>query len=329
MLKHLFLLVCLSAGNLFAQSESGSVAAAKKTPDSPERLEAVRLQIALDRAFFRPGKIDGMGGEFTKKAAERYTRAKGVDPAAEASGVTAPYREYTLTAEDLRWVGPQASTPEGQSKLKALLYASAWEFVAERFHCDIDFLYELNPQLKEAGVKAGSVFRVPNVEEFRMEDVVALKKKREEPVEKSEAPPMDPFEPVMNIRLLRADRLIEVYKDGTLIASLPCTPGSPETPVPAGELKIKTHVLLPDFRWDKSVLETGVPSKEFFILNPGPNNPVGIVWLGLDRPSVGMHGTDSPDQIGRNQSHGCIRTANWDAFMLSQLVRKGTPVHVE
>jgi lipoprotein-anchoring transpeptidase ErfK/SrfK len=86
---------------------------------------------------------------------------------------------------------------------------------------------------------------------------------------------------------------------------------------------------MPHFRWDKSVLEYGVRSEEAYNLPPGPNNPVGIVWMAINRSSVGMHGTPTPDRIGRNESHGCIRMSNWDAFVLSQLIAKGTAVDVK
>ena len=89
------------------------------------------------------------------------------------------------------------------------------------------------------------------------------------------------------------------------------------------------NVLMPYFRWDKSVLENGVRSDNAFNLPPGPNNPVGIVWMAINKPSVGMHGTPNPDQIGRNESHGCIRMSNWDAFLLSELVEKGALVDVK
>ncbi len=77
------------------------------------------------------------------------------------------------------------------------------------------------------------------------------------------------------------------------------------------------------------MLETGKRSDTAYELPPGPNNPVGIVWLAINIPSRGIHGTPSPDQIGRNASHGCIRTANWDAWVLAQRIKKGTPVEVK
>ena len=317
----------------------------------------VRVQIFLDRANFRPGKIDGLGGEFTQKAADRYCRANDLRAGTllDVSGISAPYREYTVTEEDLQWIGPQASEPPEQEKLKAMLYADLWELVAERFHCDLNFLHELNPNVSDREVGAGTVFRVPDVTEFQIAEVTALEKRlREEKGRKaagkaqadgdSSAAPSPPESdthsskpttspspppPVRRMELLRGERLIELYEDDRLIACFPCTPGSRQVPVPMGTWKITANILMPHFRWDKSVLENGVRSEDAYNLPPGPNNPVGIVWMAINRPSVGMHGTPTPDRIGRSESHGCIRMANWDAFVLSQLVAKGTPVEVK
>lgn len=313
----------------------------KEPPDSPLRMELVRVQILLDRAGFRPGKIDGLVGEFTQKVADRYSAANGLPPGTllDVSGIPNPFREYTIVEEDKQWVGPQASGPAAQEKLKAMLYSDLWELVAERFHCDLEFLHELNPQIPEEKIAVGSVLRVPDVPEFKLADVAALEKQRrdEEAARKvaasaspglSPTPSPAPSAPVHHLVLLRKERLIEVYDGDRMIACFPCTPGSSKTPVPLGKWRIIGNILLPYFRWDKSVLESGVRSENAFNLPPGPNNPVGIVWMGLNRPSVGMHGTPTPDQIGRNESHGCIRLANWDAFLLTQLVEKGTVVEV-
>ena len=344
----------------------------KPSPDDPARMELLRLQIFLDQAGFRPGKLDGLSGEFTQKAADRFCDARGIPRGKmpDVSGIANPYREYTVGDDDAKWVGPTASTPEEQEKLKALLYGSLWEAVAERFHCDLNFLQELNPQIKDLSV--GAVIRVPKVKEFLMADVKLLEKQRAErqlaekqaaaasSAPKPEAPPQAigaPFdlskpvqastpqsvakatpvptpaptptpEPQRHLVLLRAERLIEVYEGDQLVACFPCTPGSTEIPVPEGNWKITGNILLPYFRWDKSILETGVRSETAYNLPPGPNSPVGIVWMGINRPSVGMHGTSYPDRIGRNQSHGCIRLANWDAFAMCQLVKKGTTLEV-
>jgi lipoprotein-anchoring transpeptidase ErfK/SrfK len=339
-------------------------------PDAPERIELCRVQVFLDRAGFRPGKIDGLGGEFTQKAADRYCDSTGVPRGTmlDVSSVASPYREYVISEDDAAWVGPVSSEPSAQAKLKSLKYGTLWEAVAERFHCDQKFLVELNPHITEPGV--GSVLRVPDVKEFRLSDVKALEKERASkgkspvvaatlpppppplplpasydlskpiqpsPIEQIPAPTLTPTpqptpaptpEPKRSLVLLRSERLIEVYEEGRIVACFPCTPGSAKIPVPLGTWKITSNILLPHFRWDKSVLESGVRSENAFLLPPGPNSPVGIVWMGINRPSIGMHGTNTPDRIGRNESSGCIRLANWDAFTLCQLVKAGTKVEV-
>jgi len=336
----------LLAGLGIAQAvprEGIAVSPQKEPPDSAERVNMTRLQIFLDRANFRPGKIDGLGGEFTQKALDRYNIVNGLPQgtlpeATEAS----PYREYVIAEEDSKWVGPQARSPAEQEKLKGLLYADYWELVAERFHCDKGFLQELNPGVTE--LKPGVTLRVPDAPEFIMADVVALEKKRLAEKKAKAAPSPSPADaaalpsptatpsPTPNPRrivLSREQRLIEVFEGDKLLACFPCTPGSKDTPVPPGTWKVTANILMPYYRWDKSVLDSGVRSENAFNLPPGPNNPVGIVWMALNRPSVGMHGTTSPDQIGRNESHGCIRLANWDAFLLSQLIDKGVSVEVQ
>jgi L,D-transpeptidase catalytic domain len=358
----LLLLAILTSGGSVSLSAGSPMEARianlrSELPEAPDRMEMVRVQIFLDRANFRPGKIDGLGGEFTQKAADRYCLANDLPPGTllDTSSISAPYREYTVTEEDLQWIGPQAAQPAEQEKLKAMLYEDLWELVAEKFHCDLNFLRELNPNLADGEVGAGTVFRVPDVTEFQMSDVTGLEKQlREERARKASArtqangstsPSLspvggsasaaaamqspDPVTPARRLELLREERLIELYENDRLVACFPCTPGSREVPVPQGTWKITSNILMPHFRWDKSVLEVGVRSENAYNLPPGPNNPVGIVWMAINRPSVGMHGTPTPDRIGRNESHGCIRMANWDAFALSQLVGKETPIEVK
>ena len=362
-----------TAAGVFAQpAEAPAANLRKEPPDSEQRIALARVQVALDRAGFRPGKIDGLGGEFTQRAADRWCDSLGLPRGSlvDVSEVPNPYREYTVAEADAAWVGPVSSEPGQQAKFKSLKYGDLWEAVAERFHCDRNFLVELNPGVQQPAV--GTVLRVPDVPEFSIADVQALDKQRAAAAKKksveSQPPPAppplpagptppQPFdlnapvsalldapqptpapeatpqprpapEPDRRLVLLRAERLIEVYEGDRIVACFPCTPGSAKFPVPEGTWKITSNTLMPYFRWDKSVLETGVRSENAHLLPPGPNSPVGIVWMGINRPSLGIHGTNSPDRIGRNESSGCIRLANWDAFLLCQLVKKGTPVEV-
>ena len=360
--------VALVGVRVFAEPvEAPAAKIAKPTPDAPERIQMTRVQIFLDRSGFRPGKIDGLGGEFTQKAADRWCDAQGVARGSflDVTSIAEPYRTHTIGEEDAKWVGPTSSKPSEQSRLKALLYGSLWEALAERFHCDLNFLKELNPEVSEPAV--GMVVRVPDVEEFRMDDVKALQKARANgtaqalpistpaPAEAPLPPPPSPQivneadfftsaspatpepakptptatpSPSRRLVLLRDERLIEFYENDRIAGCFPCTPGTAKFPVPLGTWRVTSNILMPNFRWDKSVLETGVRSNNAYNLPPGPNSPVGIVWMGINRPSLGMHGTNSPDRIGRNESSGCIRLANWDAFRLCQLVKSGTSLEV-
>ena len=348
-----------------APVEAPASKAQKPSPDSPERIQMSKVQIVLDRAGFRPGKIDGLGGEFTQRAADRWCDSRGIVRGSmiDLAGVADPYRQHTIGEEDAKWVGPTASQPSQQAKMKALFYGSLWESLAERFHCDLNFLKELNPEMTEPMV--GMVLRVPDIEDFRMEDVKALQKARANgialptptpaalpdatppsfpkfvseasfftsgdsvspEVAASPKPTQSPV-PDRRLVLLRDERLIELYEDDRIAGCFPCTPGSSKFPVPLGTWRVTSNILMPNFRWDKSVLETGVRSNNAYNLPPGPNSPVGIVWMGINRPSLGMHGTNSPDRIGRNESSGCIRLANWDAFRLCQLIGEGTSLEV-
>ncbi len=345
-MRHFFLFALIAttvSGSAFAQKTPPAAKVAKMEafpPDSEERKEMTRVQILLDQANFRPGKIDGLGGEFTQKVADRYAAANGLPAGArlDTSAMGEAYTTYTVTEDDKRWVGPTASTPPEQAKLKRMPYADLWELVSEMYHCDLDFLRELNKEVQD--LAPGAVLRVPNVAPFRMADVEALQKKRTEEAlarkaaEKASAPEASPSStptttPAHRLVLLREPRLIEVYDaENKMAACFPCTPGSSSIPVPTGNWKVMSNILMPTFRYDKSVLKSGVPSDDAYEIPPGPNNYVGIVWMGINRRSVGMHGTNSPDQIGRNQSSGCIRLANWDAFLLCQWAVKGTPLEV-
>lgn len=342
-----------------AQTTANKAKLEKSAPDSEERKELLRVQILLDRSQFRPGRLDGLAGEFTQKAAVVYNRSRQQPDFAliDTSSIPEPYTTYTVTEEDLSWIGKTASTPPEQAKLKRMPYADVWEMVSEKYHSAQSFIRELNPELEKQEIGVGTVFRVPDVTPFSMAEVEALEKQRAEEKKAAKAakeaaeaaaaalasatpgadqtpppspsPTATPAPPRHKLILDRAARMIEVQDtNGQLVACFPCTPGSSSIPVPEGTWKVMNNILMPYFRYDKSVLKSGVPSETAYNIPPGPNNYVGIVWMGINRRSVGMHGTNNPDQIGRNESSGCIRLANWDAILLSQLVDKGTPLEV-
>ncbi|HXM32072.1 MAG TPA: L,D-transpeptidase family protein [Chthoniobacterales bacterium] len=282
---------------------------------------SVKLQIFLDNNDFGPGKIDGRMGEFFRKALVHYKRAHGMAETGAVDSwlfdqVPETYTNFTIPPEALNFVGPTASKPSEQSKLKGLKYGSLLELIAERYHSAEDFVKKLNPGLNMENLKPGDTVKVPNVLPFKIEDL-----------HEGFAQPNPAF---ANRRLYvdTKERFLLIYDGKQLVAEFPITPGSTTLPAPLGLWKILGIATLPVFRHDEGVLQHGMKSDQYYDLPPGPNNPVGVLWMGLNKPHVGIHGTNNPETIGRAASHGCIRTANWDAARVKELVSVGNSVSI-
>lgn len=282
----------------------------------------LRLQIYLDENNFGPGYLDGKIGEFGKKAASVYNQIKGIPVGnyhalieASRKRVPEPYTTYTIKEGDLKFVTADLpSNPALQAKTKYLGYHSLLEFTAERFHTSDEFLQQINGR-NLYGLKPGDVVKVPNITPFELENWAKhVQFKGEEP-QVSHAVVVD----------IRARVAIFFNDQNQPIASFPITPGRPKF-IQFGEWKVTNMVSTPTFRWDKSMLEEGKRSDQFYELPLGPNNPVGIMWCGTSRSGIGLHGTPTPHTIGRAESHGCIRLANWDAVRLPTLLRPGSRV---
>jgi lipoprotein-anchoring transpeptidase ErfK/SrfK len=321
---------------------SGSISLAEKKPadtrTDAEIEAATRLQVFLNRANFGPGKIDGHYGDFTKKALALYRKARGEEgaPAASSSSsggvpniegldlanVDPVFIEYTVTDADLGAVGELPEKVEEKAKLKWLPYVDALEAVAEKFHSDRDFIAQLNPGAA-ADLKAGDRLKVPNVEPF---DVETLKQKKDAPAKEESK---DPAAAAVTVKVRSDTNMLELYEDEKLTAAYPVTIGARDNESPAGDWKVKGVALLPTFRHDESMLKRGERSSEFHMLQPGPNNPVGVVWIALTKDGIGLHGTDDPDAVGRASSHGCVRLANWDIVRLLPKVKSGVPVLIQ
>lgn len=282
---------------------------------------SVKLQIFLDNNCFGPGKIDGRMGEFCRKALVHYKRAHGMAETGSVDSwlfdqVPETYTTYTIPEEALNFVGETASKPSEQSKLKKMKYGSLLELIAERYHSAEDFLKKINPGMKLENLKPGDTVKVPNVLPFKIEDL------HEGFAEKN------PAFANRKIFIDTKDRFLLIYDGKQLVAEFPITPGSSTLPAPMGLWKILGIATLPVFRHDEGVLNHGEKSSVFYNLPPGPNNPVGVLWVGLNKPHVGIHGTNNPETIGRAASHGCIRTANWDAARVKELVTVGNAVSI-
>lgn len=303
---------------------------------------ATRLQIFLDRAEFAPGKIDGRYGQFTVKALALYRHSRGETAAApqekteigpdlsglDLSSVDPLFVAYTVTEADLKNLGKVPVEVIAQAKLKALLYETAAEAIAEKFHTDVDFLTELNPG-KTNEIKAGDILSVPNVEPFDLATVRDLQPGVELAANDTEDDAKEE-KGVINtaVKIDTKTSMLTVHQDGKLIAAYPVTIGSEQTESPVGDWKVRGVAKMPNFRYDKTMLTKGERSDKFHILPPGPNNPVGVVWIALNKKGIGLHGTSDPDSIGRSASHGCVRLANWDVLRLAGKIKAGVTVAI-
>lgn len=286
----------------------------------------VRIQAFLDRKYFGPGKVDGANGEFTYKAVVNFNFATGhsdyhdwqnVIRQAEAELPT-PYAACKITEEMLQHVNPELPTePAEQEAAKYMAYRSIEELVAERYHTDETFLAKLNPNKNLGALKVGDVLKVPNVVPFKVEIVAKFKSYKEEAVLTANTVVID-----------TTDRMAAIYNEKEdMLAAFPITPGKPQF-IPVGDWKVVSMVTTPNFRYDKQFLEAGTRGTQAYQIPPGPNSPVGIIWCGISKSGIGLHGTAYPRTIGRSQSAGCVRFANWDAIRLPDLIRPGSRVIV-
>ena len=315
-----------------------------------DRDGAVRLQIFLDQKRFGPGFIDGNPGMFTKLAIENYNvslgRKKGDLRVVEESlqGVRQVYATAIIPKAVDRYVdGSLPRKRSLQAQRKSMPYRSVAEFMAERYHTSEDLLIELNGVKVVQGAKARSALRVPNIEPFRIEDLRLGRSYKKQEALSARHMVVDTGSKQVYIyhlvvpkvakraRPSEGDGAVEAVKlnvvQPVLIASFPITPGKTRF-IPKGFWNLKNSVELPEWRYDKKLLETGVRGKEYLRIPPGPNNPVGIIWNGLTKSGIGIHGTNNPRTIGRARSAGCIRLANWDAARIPSLVRPGAVVVV-
>ncbi len=300
----------------------GAEPAGPATPDPRDIESNLRLQIFLDRQGFGPGKVDGGLGEFTRKAVDCYNTTIGLAPGdystalRESEGLEV-FTTHTLADSDFTWVDATLPLkPKEQTKRKLLTYRGIGEFLSERYHTDEKFLKKANPDLDFATLKTGDEVRVPNVVPFDIESLPRPHKWEADPAFAKRTAVVD-----------TAYKFACIYEDGRMLAAFPITPGE-EKFIRRGSWKMINMQAWPSFRWDKSMLEAGKRSDNYYMLPPGPNSPVGVIWAGLNRPGIGLHGTATPETIGRSRSAGCIRLANWDVVRLPNFLRPGCAVLV-
>jgi lipoprotein-anchoring transpeptidase ErfK/SrfK len=300
--------------------------AARKPPKPSIDPDLLRLQVMLDRAGFSVGEIDGSRGEKTDKAWQAYQQAqqpRGLSGSAATDGFTdhAPATVvYIVTAEDLAgpFVEQIPKDLDQQGRLEWLGYTSAWEMLGERFHCSPRLLHKLNPAPAGAGreLTEGTTLTVPNVIPMVPPDT---KGKRKGPA------PAEILAAQVMVSKAHHDA-IALDANGTVIFYAPVSSGSQHDPLPIGDWTVRGVYVKPHFNFNPDLFWDAEPSQKRTRIAPGPNNPVGFVWIDLDRPHYGLHGTPEPAMVGITQSHGCVRLTNWDALRLAAMVVEGTRV---
>jgi lipoprotein-anchoring transpeptidase ErfK/SrfK len=273
----------------------------------------LRAQILLDRARFSPGEIDGHWGHNLEIAISGYHQARNepagttIDPGMWAllNRDTAPlFNTYTITADDVK--GPFAPVPSDmheQAQMKVLGWASPQEALGEKFHMSPKLLSQLNPGKKLD--TAGEQIVVPNVQR-------------------------PPTGEAAKVVVSKSQGAVAAYDaSGALLALYPATIGGVHDPLPIGNWTVANVQQNPTFYYAPGLFWNVDPNEAKEKLAPGPNNPVGVVWMGLSKRHYGIHGTPEPGRIGHTESHGCIRLTNWDAEELSKMVKRGTPALLE
>lgn len=292
------------------------------------------VQVLLDRLGFGPGVIDGAKGMSFAKALKGWQEAKGllVTGALDEATVKsfAPYRamptviEVKLTEQTVAgpFVGPLPAKESDQAKMKSLGYADLMEKLAERYHTTRATLIALNsPGTKLA---AGAPVKVPNVIPPKQDYAADLNPAWRDTLWTLNIGSDQPD--VAKVVVDKSDGVLRAFDGGgKLVAQFPATMGSGHDPLPIGSWKIQGRSYNPPFHYNPKLFWDADSNDKKALLPPGPNGPVGVVWIDLDKKHYGIHGTPNPEKIGRTESHGCIRLTNWDAARLAMMVKPGTP----
>ena len=279
-------------------------------------LAILALQICLDRRGYSPNAMDGQAGAKTHAALAAYCSANGLPPPSQEKIESAFDRYFPdepdlfctaeVGADDLAAITRIPQDPAKKANLPGMGYESILEMFAERGHVTPNTLKLLNPKIAWSDVTVGTKITLPEVSPVAVGDKASLVK----------------------VSLTRFN-ISAISASGKVMALFPCSIARDKAKLPpTGEVRIVTHIANPNYTYTPDFTPRGKKASRY-IFPPGPNNPVGTVWLGLSIPGYGIHGTPIPERIGRAESHGCFRLANWNAEKLYELVKPGTRVLIE
>jgi hypothetical protein len=325
------LILAILAAALGTSAPLGTVADASAATAPAQaaaaRLSGACLQTALARCGFSPGLVDGKPGRKTKIAIEHFQKSRDMaatgeldDATSEALLIASKFatqegsvtwkRTYRITRADADLItGPIPEDWNERATLEVSGYADMRELLSERGWCSLDMVTQLNPNVALDDLRPGDTVTLPDVP-----DATAA----------SLTPKVDHLE----VRL--EDKLIIGYSSkGKPIFLTHCSIAKLMEKRPSGTLHVQSIATAPDYTFDPAVWPEVTNVDKKLRIAPGPRNPVGAAWIGLDRPGYGIHGTVRPQDIGKTGSHGCFRLLNWEAARLARAVKVGTEVQVK